>query len=182
MAALRLLMLFCLTAPAVLSAPAKAESDRGCPEGWTRFGSRCFKYIQETKTWIDAEKSCQTLGANLASIHSAEEDDFILDMIQKATGARNRTWIGGSDAAKEGTWLWSDGSVWDYTAWHDGEPNNVENKEHSLMVNWHTTPKFWNDLPGSFALFYMCAKNSAPSRPVFVELEGFSCHCTPRPI
>ncbi|KAK7881296.1 hypothetical protein WMY93_029705 [Mugilogobius chulae] len=167
MAALHLLMLFCLTATAILTAPAAVlMTGQG-------LALAVLKYIQETKTWIDAEKSCQTLGANLASIHSAEENDFILDMIQKATGARTRTWIGGSDAAKEGIWLWTDGSVWDYTAWHGGEPNNVANNEHSLMVNLHSTPKFWNDFPGSHALFYMCAKKTAS-----LNLEGFSCHCT----
>ncbi|KAK7933324.1 hypothetical protein WMY93_004220 [Mugilogobius chulae] len=159
--------------PKLMTRPSPGNLETSCADDWTRFGSRCFKYIQETKTWIDAEKSCQTLGANLASIHSAEENDFILDMIQKETGARTRTWIGGSDAAKEGIWLWTDGSVWDYTAWHSGEPNNVANNEHSLMVNLHSTPKFWNDFPGSHALFYMCAKKT-----VSLNLEGFSCHCT----
>ncbi|KAK7933318.1 hypothetical protein WMY93_004214 [Mugilogobius chulae] len=94
-------MLFCLTAPAVLTAPAKAaEGNQGCAEGWTKFGSRCFKLINEKITWFDAEKSCHSLGANLASIHSAEENDFITDLIKTATGSDPSTWIGASDAVK----------------------------------------------------------------------------------
>ncbi|KAK7881150.1 hypothetical protein WMY93_029559 [Mugilogobius chulae] len=179
MAALRLLMLVCLTAPAVLTAPATAEADPGCAEGWTKFGSRCFKFISERKTWLDAEKSCLSLGANLVSIHSAEENDFISDLIKTATGSSTITWIGGSDAVQEGQWLWSDGSAWDFTSWYPGQPSNAAN-EH-----W----KLWYDIPCTITYVYMCAKD-APQRPtsgpepepkpVSLTLEGYTCRCTPQ--
>jgi hypothetical protein len=33
------------------------------------------------------------------------------------------TWIGANDLASEGTWVWSDGTPWDYSNWLPGEPN-----------------------------------------------------------
>ncbi|XP_055007210.1 galactose-specific lectin nattectin-like [Boleophthalmus pectinirostris] len=91
MAARRLPMLLaCLAAVALL--PARAtESDQGCADGWSKFGSRCFKFFNEKKTWTDAEKSCHTVGANLPSVHSLEENNFILDLIKTATGSNSRT-------------------------------------------------------------------------------------------
>uniref|UniRef100_A0A8C6SH88 C-type lectin domain-containing protein n=1 Tax=Neogobius melanostomus TaxID=47308 RepID=A0A8C6SH88_9GOBI len=77
-------------------------------------------------------KSCQSHGANLASIHSTEENTFIVALINQATGENRRTWIGAQDAIQEGQWMWSDGSVWDYLNWRTGEPNNHGGTSTSL--------------------------------------------------
>uniref|UniRef100_A0A8C6TC13 C-type lectin domain-containing protein n=1 Tax=Neogobius melanostomus TaxID=47308 RepID=A0A8C6TC13_9GOBI len=107
---------------------------RCCPEGWTLFGTRCFKFFDSKLTWTEAEKSCQTHGANLASIHSAEENAFVVDLIKNATGENRWTWIGGQDA--ETLWMWSDGSVWDYSKWPSVQPDNDGGIEHVLEINW----------------------------------------------
>ncbi|KAK7933322.1 hypothetical protein WMY93_004218 [Mugilogobius chulae] len=189
MAALRLLMLFCLTSPAVLTAPAKAaEGNQGCAEGWTKFGSRCFKLINEKITWFDAEKSCHSLGANLASIHSAEENSFITDLIKTATGSNSETWIGGADAVKEGQWLWSDGSVWDFTNWHSGQPDNAGNNEHCIEIHVYyfmnlltlfplTEPKLWNDRHCTYTNVYMCAKDAQKEAGPVSLLTVQGCNC-----
>jgi len=28
---------------------------RKCPDGWEKFGSQCFKYFSESKSWAEAE-------------------------------------------------------------------------------------------------------------------------------
>ncbi|XP_055007211.1 galactose-specific lectin nattectin-like [Boleophthalmus pectinirostris] len=125
MAARRLLMLLaCLAAVALLPARA-AEDDPGCADGWSKFGSRCFKFFNVKKTWTDAEKSCHEHCANLPSIHSLEEHNFIVNLIKTASGGDTRTWLGGSDAVQEGSWLWSDGTRWDYSRWYPNQPDNA---------------------------------------------------------
>ncbi|XP_033842144.1 galactose-specific lectin nattectin-like [Periophthalmus magnuspinnatus] len=172
-----------LTIPAVTSAPPVAGGDQGCPDGWTRFESRCFKFFNEKKSWINAEKICHSLGANLPSIHSLEQNRFIMDMIVKSTGTNSPTWLGGTDAVEEGKWLWSDGSVWDFTHWppSGSQPDNAAGKEHCLMMNWDAT--FWNDAPNSWSLVYICTKDVLQPTPtpniVSLTLEGFICRCTP---
>ncbi|XDV30298.1 hypothetical protein PO909_033243, partial [Leuciscus waleckii] len=52
-----------------------------CPYGWTNFGLRCYKYFPQSVPWITAEKNCQTHGANLASVHSKPENDFLLSLL-----------------------------------------------------------------------------------------------------
>uniref|UniRef100_A0A8C6TAT9 C-type lectin domain-containing protein n=1 Tax=Neogobius melanostomus TaxID=47308 RepID=A0A8C6TAT9_9GOBI len=107
--------------------------------GWTPFGTRCFKFFDSHLTWTEAEKSCQSLGANLASIHSAEEHTFISGLIKEANGENWQTWIGGQDAVQENLWLWSDGSVWDYSNWGEEEPNNAGGNEHFAVIYWEVT-------------------------------------------
>uniref|UniRef100_A0A8C6TA81 C-type lectin domain-containing protein n=1 Tax=Neogobius melanostomus TaxID=47308 RepID=A0A8C6TA81_9GOBI len=152
--------------------------NKGCPEGWTPFGTRCFKLFDSKLTWTEAEKSCKSHGANLASIHSAEENAFVVDLIKKATGENRWTWIGGQDAVKENLWMWSDGSVWDYSNWGQGEPNNAGGNEHVIEIYWGEV--FWNDRPENMARDYICAKDAPPKAdPVSLTLGRFLYQCTP---
>ncbi|XP_028447359.1 galactose-specific lectin nattectin-like [Perca flavescens] len=114
-----------------------AQRQASCPPEWTQFGSRCFSFYSETKTWIDAETFCQTAGGHLASIHSDEENTFLKDYINQVTGANTQAWIGGSDAVQVFTWLWTDGSNFDYTSWAAGEPDDAGGKEKCLEMNWN---------------------------------------------
>ena len=65
-------------------------------------------------------------------------------------------WVGGSDAAVEGTWTWSDGSPWDYLNWlpgdWDGEgpnPNNAGGVQDCTTMNWFPAAfpfaGYWDD-------------------------------------
>ncbi|KXJ22252.1 C-type lectin [Exaiptasia diaphana] len=42
-------------------------------------------------------------------------------------------WIGFNDRAKEGTFVWFDGTKSNYTNWKKGEPNNNNGSEHCTM-------------------------------------------------
>ncbi|XP_031175106.1 ladderlectin-like isoform X2 [Sander lucioperca] len=127
-----------------------------CPPGWRKFGSRCFAFYIQTKTWPDAETFCQTAGGTLASIHSDAEYAFIKDFIFQVTGKPTTSWIGGFDAVKEGMWLWSDGSQFNYKGWGAGEPNNCCGGESCLMMNWRDS---WNDAACTYQASFVCSKN-----------------------
>uniref|UniRef100_A0A8C9XM78 Galactose-specific lectin nattectin-like n=1 Tax=Sander lucioperca TaxID=283035 RepID=A0A8C9XM78_SANLU len=133
-----------------------AYGEACCPPGWTQFGSRCFAFYIQTKTWIDAELFCQTAGGNLASIHSDAEHAFIKAFIQQVAGTQKTSWIGGSDAVKEGTWLWSDGSKFNYQSWGAREPNNL-GVENCIEMNWGGAN--WNDAACNNGNSFVCSKN-----------------------
>ncbi|XP_071372768.1 ladderlectin-like [Centroberyx affinis] len=111
------------------------ESRSRCLSGWSQYGSRCFVFQNNPKTWTDAEQHCLNFGANLASIHSFGEYQFIQEMVRWSTGSFSRTWIGGTDAVKNFVWFWSDGSRFDYKLWASGEPTNYGNTEHCVEIN-----------------------------------------------
>ncbi|XP_067381270.1 ladderlectin-like [Channa argus] len=103
--------------------------------GWTQINGRYFRFFPTPRTWAQAEKYCQSIGANLASVHSAQEHKSLQKLISQATGYNKEAWIGGSDAEERGAWFWSDGSSFQYTYWCGGEPNNSQGVQHCLQMN-----------------------------------------------
>ncbi|XP_031150853.1 galactose-specific lectin nattectin-like isoform X3 [Sander lucioperca] len=127
-----------------------------CPPGWTQFGSRCFSFNFKGKSWTDAESFCKSKGGNLASVHSEEEHVFLRDFVNQVTGENKQTWMGGFDSVKEGEWMWSDGSTFDYKHWGPGQPDNHRVAEHCLQMNHHGK---WNDNLCPKILPFLCSKN-----------------------
>ncbi|KAM4562374.1 galactose-specific lectin nattectin-like [Odontesthes bonariensis] len=128
----------------------------GCPPGWTQFGSCCFIYYHTAKAWIDAEHVCMGIGGNLASIHSADENLFLSDLVKRVTGVHHLFWVGGFDAVAEGRWQWTDGSDFNYSNWLSGQPTNHGGKEHCIDINYGGG--FWNDLPCHHGRSFICGK------------------------
>ena len=55
------------------------------------------------------------------------------------------TYIGASDKAQEGQWVWSDGTPWDYDNWSGGLPSPIHGAEDCAMV-WNDNSQLWNDM------------------------------------
>ncbi|XP_037330723.2 ladderlectin-like [Pungitius pungitius] len=133
-----------------------------CPIFWYSFQGRCYKYFATRVTWADAEIHCVSLGTNLVSIHSQEEQSFVEYLIKNFDPAEGYTWFGLSDTQKEGAWMWSDGSRVDFTFWGHGQPDNTGGKEHCVQTNSSHVQR-WNDYACSTLLSFVCA--SRPSSP-----------------
>ncbi|KAE8279467.1 hypothetical protein D5F01_LYC23056 [Larimichthys crocea] len=127
-----------------------------CPCGWSEFNGRCFLFVPADMTWAKAEKNCQSLGGNLASIHNILEYQEIQNLIKSATYENKRTWAGGSDAEEEGEWFWSDGTRFGYSNWCPGEPNNTQG-QHCLQIN-HGNGKCWDDVQCDIGRPSVCAR------------------------
>ena len=134
-------------------------------------------------SWADASADCQAAGLQLASVQSAEQNALLL-----TAAAGNSVWIGGTDAASEGRWVWSPTNTpLSYTNWNAGEPNNRGSED--CMQFYGDTGK-WNDLRCAKELKYVCQTAcpvpSPPSPPPpcgkYVTAKGgvaFSHHCPP---
>lgn len=123
-----------------------------CPEGWIYFKGKCYGHPKDKKlSWTDANSYCQnwSLGAHLASIHSEEEKEFV------QTKFPRNIWLGGNDRAKEGRWVWSDGTPWDYSAWDNQQPDNLRG-QHCLLGNWQNLK--WDDASCPLELLFLCMK------------------------
>ncbi|MCP4169825.1 MAG: hypothetical protein GY758_03520, partial [Fuerstiella sp.] len=117
---------------------------------------------QDGKSQHDARKFAKQQGGWLPSITSEEEWQQA-----KMVAAGNRVWLGGSDDAREDTWVWDGGGqdpehgeqFWDggkhgsstlspAPPWQDGEPNDggsftaVRNRETGLEM---LSSGYWND-------------------------------------
>merc|ERR1719410_1616135 len=120
--------------------------DSTCPTGWSESGGNCYKYFDNSVKWDDAREHCLSEEADLASIHSEEENDFLREI----TG-NTRTWVGGRRSCPScNDFKWSDGTPMDFTAWHPVQPDNNRGfgGEECMEINWPWKGSSgWNDAP-----------------------------------
>ncbi|GMR55759.1 hypothetical protein PMAYCL1PPCAC_25954, partial [Pristionchus mayeri] len=104
--------------------------------------------VGKATNWNDARMSCQSLGAELASIHSDEENAFIR-RLAVSNGAVNGIYLGGKATDwDDKNYYWIDGSNWDFTKFYPGYPMSgfgeclamdTSTKTGEWMnTNWHT--------------------------------------------
>ncbi|KAM9450976.1 lymphocyte antigen 75-like [Clarias gariepinus] len=107
---------------------------------WEKFGSNCYKlhYIQR-KSWVSARTECLREGADLVSVESAEEEQYILGL----DPSHYDLWLGFStlkctsiscqvepDSTK---FTWSDAATFSYTHWASGQPD-LTDKQNGLCT------------------------------------------------
>uniref|UniRef100_A0A8C4T477 C-type lectin domain-containing protein n=1 Tax=Erpetoichthys calabaricus TaxID=27687 RepID=A0A8C4T477_ERPCA len=120
-----------------------------CGPGWESFNGRCYMFFPFPKSWADSEVHCVSLGGSLASVHNSYANHFITNLIksQDSTGPPT-CWLGLTNGRIAGvlqtsSWLWTDGSPWDFTKWHWGEPNNFGGTENCIHINYTFN---WNSM------------------------------------
>ena len=140
-----------------------------CPNGWERLseGKHCYRLFQEKKTWADAESFCNGQGGHLAAVTNQEIHNYV--------NRKNApVWVGGTDQEREGTWKWSDCSVWGFEQWSvnifcdplgapcvetNKQPNNgfpLPNRENCLQLR-HRNDDKWHDVVCSERQQFVCA-------------------------
>lgn len=136
-------------------------------------GQPCARYYynsNRTPNWQTAQSQAQSVGANLISISDAAENNAVRQAAL-AAGLSGGVWIGYTDQASEGNWVWVDGNPSAYTNWHPGEPNNsggfpCYNDEDGAVLQLGSG--LWNDLalnnpcPGAAAFASIIKVNLCP--------------------
>ncbi|XP_067381621.1 uncharacterized protein [Channa argus] len=116
---------------------AHCDNSWYCPKGWFNFGERCYTFINTTKKWLEAEIYCQFDDANLASVHSEEENRFIMSLTRGDTHTFPHTWLGGFDVIQSGIWIWTDGTTFNYKNWYEQQPYSKDDNDHDLDHDSH---------------------------------------------
>ncbi|XP_019646417.1 PREDICTED: uncharacterized protein LOC109486943 [Branchiostoma belcheri] len=144
-----------------------------CPASWSSAGALCYRAYDETANWHEAELKCRQGGGRLASIKHPAFHYFVVAM-KNAMDANGDFWIGLNDEVSEGVWSWTDQSgVSQYSAWAQGEPNNVQNEDCG-HYNKHgiagTHQDLWNDNKCDQRFKFICERDVL--RPGEVATEG----------
>lgn len=118
------------------------------------FNGHTYCYYSTPMTWYDAKTLCEALGGHLATITSAEEDQFVSGMLHGDIDA----WLGATDIGHEGEWRWITGESFSYTNWMAGQPDNgSSNPEGSEnYLQYRDEGCKWNDNPGCWAHSFIC--------------------------
>ena len=103
------------------------------------------------KTWDQAQEYCESLGAGLVKINSAEENEFVLDLVTQKAPSLEQVWIGLKWSTNN--FYWYDNSVPVYKNWAPHEPNGNANEPCGQMwLDGHSmvpirAAGYWNDIP-----------------------------------
>ena len=94
----------------------------GCPPGFKTYEKRCYKIIPDLLTWQEAESNCNSIpNANLVSIADRFQQ-YWLNQFQPSTSTGIK-WIGLSDQATQGTYVWSNKDKFTYSNWDREKPD-----------------------------------------------------------
>ncbi|KAM8785461.1 C-type lectin domain family 4 member F isoform 2-T2 [Rhynchonycteris naso] len=125
-------------------------------QDWKIYGRNLYYFSREKKFWQDAEQSCVSQGAHLASVTSAEEQAYLVEFTRNTY-----YWIGLNDRNKEGHWQWTDGTSFNFQFWFENQPDNWNN-EDCIQIQ-----QKWNDIKCNTLHQWICKK---PISQVWPEL------------
>ncbi|XP_042204150.1 macrophage mannose receptor 1-like [Homarus americanus] len=122
--------------PAGTSLSLAPPSDVHCPRGWLKYQGHCYLPSYQQVTWSEARESCEEFGADLTSVLTWQEQDFIHNQ-QAASG-----WIGLQQKLSDRNWEWSDSSPVSITNWENGDHGGSEGCAELRKANgkWRAAP------------------------------------------
>ena len=103
-----------------------------------------YAFINQAKTWQAAKADCQARGGYLVTISSAAENALVTSLVPPNMAA----WIGFTDEAVEGNFVWVTGEPVVYTNWAGGEPNNDQGalgEDYAELYTYSGIEGLWND-------------------------------------
>lgn len=145
-------------APEVIKPTTKAPIV--CPLDWHLFNNSCYFISRLSRDWPESQSYCQSQGAHLAIILTAEEQTFLWDRLPR--GHWNAYWFGISDEHTEDQWKWVDGTPLVGGFWEVGEPNNHIDEDCGYIVKTQVLERVairsWYDAPCTMYWPFICEK------------------------
>jgi hypothetical protein len=129
-----------------------------CPTGYAKLNATgtCFRFFPNATQWAQAENNCEQVGAHLAVVESAVEDQAL----QQAYDLTFFVWLGLTDVVQEGTYRWANGGTLmgsSYTNWQPGEPTNQDGAVYNQNQ--------WRMVPISSVYPALCEYDGIPADP-----------------
>ena len=110
--------------------------------------------IVQGRTWEEAEANAQKLGGHLVTINDTAENNWLYSNVYPSVPDGEGVWLGGTDKGSEGTWRWADGSLWGFSNFSPGQPDNhtvhnpQEGEDYLQFNSWHGSE--WNDMSNNY--------------------------------
>ncbi|XP_056156695.1 asialoglycoprotein receptor 1 isoform X2 [Lampris incognitus] len=132
-----------------------------CPLHWELFGSSCYHFSKDVRSWDDARDWCSGQGGHLVILKTAEEWTFVTDRTMPTF-----YWIGLTDE-RTGKWEWVNQTPYamDRRHWKPNQPDNW--RGHGLggtedCAHIHSDGRL-NDMHCSVKFRYVCQRHKQTS-------------------
>ena len=133
-----------------------------------KYNGHYYGFSQDKKTWNEAQKDCEANGGHLVTIADEKEQKAVQKLL--SYDGSGTAWIGATDEASEGEWIWCTGEIFSYSNWNSGEPNNDKEEDYAgIYVDGFK----WNDWNGTTVLNYICEWEVQPSKDIFSEFKFY---------
>ena len=149
-----------------------------CKMGWQEWNQACYKLSKDFKPFSNASSICRQSGAELVSIASLQENEFVHNISEGED-----VFIGLRAAKANDSFVWLDGSTFDYRRWEDGEPNepNSDCVVDGCCVILEGPTGRWKDTPCEMWHPFVCKFTSSqpklrPGNCLVFNREG-TCPC-----
>ncbi|XP_072180915.1 perlucin-like [Diadema setosum] len=146
-----------------------------CPAGFIKVNSSCYYFSEGVADRDDAKASCESVGASLASITSADEQAAVTDyVIPYGKGADFWIGMGHLDPLQ---FEWVDGTPLNYTNWGDEfDPNN----DGTDCIRMDGENSFhWHDRSCADKFHFICEKSKESDGSCGMSFDytfGSSCY------
>uniref|UniRef100_A0A3P9KK49 Macrophage mannose receptor 1 n=1 Tax=Oryzias latipes TaxID=8090 RepID=A0A3P9KK49_ORYLA len=138
--------------------PPPIKGPSFCPSHWVPYAGNCYFLERSKKMWRDALAACRKDGGDLASIHSIEEQSFVIS--QTGYSQTDMLWIGFNDQRNQLLFEWSDHSQVTFTQWDTGEPSHIINHQEDCVLIRGKDGK-WADHTCEKMHGYICKKKAS---------------------
>ena len=121
---------------------------------------KCYVSVNTVTNWQTAEAMCVEWGGHLVSIHS-DVENYVVNSIRDTN---DFTWIGLSDTETDGTYVWTDGSPFDYESFASNQPDSFGGESCFHLFDQPRGELTWNDYHcnrdtwGSVQTSFVCKK------------------------
>lgn len=144
---------------------AEPTSPPSCKAAWTAFQNKCCKVTDSKGNHAKGKSDCEGQEAEIASIHSKAENDFIATLYDPDKHGMFNVWLRiGAVRDSENSFRWLDGTSFDYTNWADGFPIDIYGADYVwYSLNNDSMYKEWVNDPDYDDRFSVCSYEAAPS-------------------
>ncbi|RCN51487.1 lectin C-type domain protein [Ancylostoma caninum] len=94
-----------------------------------RYTDKEYIFVEDRKSWYEAEEDCLSWGGHLTSISDEHENSFVRGLLQA-----DSAWIGVNDVQVENIFVNSDKTPVAYKNFQEGEPDNASHNENCVAM------------------------------------------------
>ena len=141
----------------------KSPCTCSCPNSEFKLtGNNCFMVSETSLSFAEAIPACVEQGAQLATITSPGEDNFVNDLMAPKDAYNLSYWIGLNDIEDEGTFVWQDGlPPSSYTNWSPTGQNDVNGAKDCGSKRKDNL--FWYDMKCDLQRRFVCSQPAVNS-------------------